>query len=755
MKQYYWVLCIGAVLSSQMLKANQARDTQINLDGRLDETPWQSARQFRRFYQVAPATLTAHTDKVHARVFSDKSGVYIGIVNYQDEASRQKQFNIQDAFMQAEFNRIVVDFAGDGSGAYEFALTLGGGTQDAVLTPQLTKDSDWDGDWQSATFEAADFWSAEVFIPWHTVSFYNSAHRADSAQGEIGISIQLYDLSKNYIYANQKQTTSNSDFYLGMPKLKSAIPQHSQLSFVPYVSHQQHFAEQVTDNSKSDAGFDLFYKPSHHQKWSVAVNPDFGQVDSDEVDINYSAVETLRSDKRPFFTQDIGVFSVQALQDTKLIHTRRIGAGSDDGSEFITPIDLATRFVHQGETMQVGAFAVKENDLDSDAGKRFYAARAKYRQKHWQSGVLATYTDRPWLARNAKTVAWDSQYQSATWSFQGALLASQVEQLSEQTGNGVSMQLGYQFSPNTTVEGRYLKLNDRFDNSDLGYAQRNNWQYSEAKFSHAINKQSDWLSRIKHSLTLRYEADNDGLKLPARQAYLSQWLLASGGQVDLHLDRVSGGWQDNIGRNSQAFEVPGNWETRVMYISPYIGKFSWAASFEYDQEGFAGSTQQYAVDLTWLPHPNWTLKFNNFYRTGDGWLVASDTDQVTQYERDFFVNKIQVSGLITDKLEFSSTLEWAVLEARSDQVFALQENLRQLLHNVDTSFEDRRLSSQFKLRYRVGALSDLFLVYRRGAAVGDSLPRGQIGAQAWLESAKQLWQAPMQDSVLVKVRYKF
>ncbi|MCO7186804.1 MULTISPECIES: DUF5916 domain-containing protein [unclassified Pseudoalteromonas] len=755
MKQHYLTLCITAVLGSQSLWANEIYNTEVNLDGRLDEQQWQSAQQFKQFYQVVPATLTTHSDKLHAKAFSNAAGVYIGIVNFQGRASRQKQFNIQDAFMQAEFNRIVVDFAGDGSGAYEFAVTLGGGTQDAVLTPQLTKDGDWDGDWQSATFEADDYWSTEVFIPWHTVSFYNPAQGTESALGDIGVSIQLYDLGKNYIYSNQKQTTSNSDFYLGMPKLKSAIPNHSQLSFVPYFSHQQHFAEQAKNNSQSDVGFDLFYKPSHHQKLSVAVNPDFGQVDSDEVDINYSAVETLRSDKRPFFTQDIAVFSVQSLQDTKLIHTRRIGAGSDDGREFITPIDLATRFVHQGETMQVGAFAVKEDDLDSNAGKHFYAARAKYRQKYWQTGVLATHTERPWLDRQATTMAWDSQYQSATWSFQGALLASEVEQQQKQTGNGASLQLGYQFSPNTNLEGRYLKLNKSFDNSDLGYAQRNNWQYSEAKFSHAINTQSEWLARIKHSLTLSYEADNQGLKLPARQAYLSQWLLASGGQIDLHLDRVSGGWQDNLGRQSQAFEVPGNWETRVMYVSPYIGKFSWAASFEYDQEGFDGRAQQYAIDMTWLPHPNWTLKFNNFYRTGDGWLVASDTDQVTQYQRDFFVNKIQVSGLITDKLEFSSTLEWAVLEARSDDVYSIQAHHRHRLNNVDTSFEDRRLSSQFKLRYRMGALSDVFLVYRRGGAVGESVPGSQIGSEPWLERAKQLWQSPSQDSVLLKVRYKF
>ena len=80
------------------------------------------------------------------------------MINYQRKDQRKKQYNLQDAFIQADYNRFVIDFSGDGSGAYMFSVALGGGIQDAVLTSQLVTDNDWDGAWQSTYFEADDYW---------------------------------------------------------------------------------------------------------------------------------------------------------------------------------------------------------------------------------------------------------------------------------------------------------------------------------------------------------------------------------------------------------------------------------------------------------------------------------------------------------------------------------------------------------------------------------------------------------------------
>ncbi|KZN50223.1 DUF5916 domain-containing protein [Pseudoalteromonas luteoviolacea] len=725
----------------------------VQVDGKLDELAWQSAADFLTFFQVVPATHTAHKNKVTAKVLATEEGIYIGIINYQPENQRKKQFNLQDGFMQGEFNRIYLDFSGDGSSAYLFATTLGGGKQDAVVTPQRTTDMDWDGDWESAFDEQPLYWSNEVFVPWHSVSF-SSKVNADGFS-TIGVGIQLYDLKSNNIFANQKQTIGNSDFFLNMPKIEVSVPQQSQLNFVPYVSYQRHFEPRQNKNHEADVGFDLFYKPAHHQTLSFSVNPDFAQVDSDDVDVNYSAVETLRTDKRPFFTQDISVFSIGALQDTKLIHTRRIGAGSDDKSELITPIDGAVRFVHQGKSAQWGAFAVKENSLDSGAGKDFYAGRFSYRSARWQSGILATHVERPWLKRNAQSVAWDSQYQDDKWSMQSALLFSQVDHETRQSGNGISLNVGYQFTPNTQLEGQFLRLNDGFENRDMGYMKRNDWQYSKLSYSHAVNVGNNWLTRIKHSLDLSYEANSRGLKLPARQGYKAQLMLNNGAQWSVHLDQVRSGWQDNIGANSAPFFQPSAFETRVLYQSPYTGEFSWAASVELDQEGLSGDALQLALDMTWMPHANWNIKFNNYFRDGDGWLVASQRNQLSEYDRTIFINTLEASALITENLEFSSTFQWSVLEAKSKDVYDIVADGLHRQTNTDTSFEDTRMMSQFKLRYRMGAYSDVYLVYRRGGEQLNMLDKTQVGHKSWLESVKDNWTKPIENSVIFKVRYLF
>ncbi|MCF2860416.1 DUF5916 domain-containing protein [Pseudoalteromonas sp. SMS1] len=736
-----------------VLNAPASFAAQISIDGMLDELAWQSAIDFTTFYQVVPATHRVSKSRVNAKVLANEQGIYVGITNYQPVTQRKKQFNLQDGFMQGEFNRVYLDFSGDGSSAYLFAATLGGGKQDAVVTPQRTTDTDWDGDWESAFYEHAEYWSNEIFVPWHSVSFSPKVDANGSAT--IGIGIQLYDLKSNNIFSNQKQTIGNSDFFINMPKVEVAIPQQSQLSFVPYMSYQRHFEPRQGQSHETDIGFDLFYKPAHHQTVSFAVNPDFAQVDSDDVDVNYSAIETLRTDKRPFFTQDISVFSIGALQDTKLIHTRRIGAGSDDMRELITPIDAAVRFVHQGENAQWGGFAVQENSLESGAGKDFYAARYSYRSKNWQSGILATHVERPFLARNANSLAWDSQYQDEKWSVQSAVLVSHVDQHSSQTGNGVSINLGYQFTPNRQLEGQFLRLDSRFDNRDMGYMKRNNWQYAKLSYDHAVNMDNDWITRITHTFDLSYETNASGLKLPARQGYKAQLMMENGTQWTFHLDTVRSGWQDNIGAQSMPFQQPSALESRVLYQSPYTGVFSWAASVEFDQEGLSGDAIQLALDMTWMPHAHWNIKFNNYFRDGDGWLVATQKNQLSEYDRTLFINTLEANALIADNLEFSATIQWSVLEARTKGVYEIDvAGLRKNSH-LDTSFEDTRLMSQFKLRYRMGAYSDIYLVYRRGGAHLAQLESGQIGQQAWLDRVKNNWTSPEENSLILKGRYLF
>lgn len=753
------------LLSTAMLSiAAPGVDTpgELVIDGKLDEPAWQQAVQFRTFYQLVPATLIAHQDKVLARAFATADGVYVGLVNYQPRGARQQQYNLQDGFMQADFNTIVLDFAGDGSAAYLFSVTLGGGIQDGAMTPQLTVDYDWDGEWQAANHQTDDDWTTEFFIPWKAVSFRNKAG-ADGLSS-IGLSFQLYDLATNQVYGSQQQSRFRSDFYLNMPKVQWAVPAKPQWQFLPYLTQQYQAAGTQQSGQHTNIGLDVSYKPSHYQSVSLALDPDFGQVDSDELSLNYSNVETLRTDKRPFFTQDLSLFNLYALQDNKLVHTRRIGAGSDDGEFRVTPIDFALRATHQGEQLSAGAFVVQEDSLRQGSGKSFAVLRSTYRQQQWQTGVLATQTKRPGLARLAETLSWDSQYQSPTWSFQTVFSQSRISEAAagveapDVRGQAFWGSSKYQFSPVLDVALELLRMDKQYQINDLGYSQRSNWRYQAllANYAHTPQWAADWWSakRLKHSLTLSTQSDDDGLSLAARQTYLLSLLLANGAQLESQLIYQTGGWQDNIGWRSDAFLLPPSWSRRLLYISPYVGQFSWAASFQFDDEGLNGKARQYGLDTTWLPHPNWTLNFNHFFRRGDGWLVANQRNQLSSYQRDLYQSVLKLSSLLTDRLELSVHLQWAVLTAQTEERYQVKANQLQRVMAPDTSFSDQRLSSQFKLRYQLAAYSDLYLVYNRAgelygmAADADAVPR-------WGNGLSQLWQQPQQDVWTVKIRYAF
>jgi hypothetical protein len=61
----------------------------------------------------------------------------------------------------------------------------------------------------------------------------------------------------------------------------------------------------------------------------TAINPDFGQVEVDPAVINLSAVETFFPEKRPFFLENAGFFTVGNPGEVELFFSRRIGIAED------------------------------------------------------------------------------------------------------------------------------------------------------------------------------------------------------------------------------------------------------------------------------------------------------------------------------------------------------------------------------------------------------------------------------------------
>ena len=122
----------------------------------------------------------------------------------------------------------------------------------------------------------------------------------------------------------------------------------------------------------------------------MTVSPDFGQAESDEVVINFSAQETFYSEKRAFFNENQSLLNINHYDRYSVINTRRIGSASqydcstasdenscNNAKKNYSDIDFALRYTQKNNDTETGFFVAQETDEDYSKGRDYYAVRSK------------------------------------------------------------------------------------------------------------------------------------------------------------------------------------------------------------------------------------------------------------------------------------------------------------------------------------------------------------------------------------------
>ena len=327
------ILVYGAMCAAGSVRAD------IVVDGVMDEAEWQDTKVCKDWQRTVPFALDAPRYSNELRLVATAQGLAAFFTIDQPSAERRmKPRTPRDSeSLTGDSVSLMVDFDATGQIGYEFSVGLGGGVRDGLITNQNEFDRDWDGGWQHSVRETADQWFVEMLIPWSTVSMRGSS----SERRMIGLYATRYLFERNERYScpglDQEAAVFLSDFE------RVEISEHhadAVLDFIPYGSV---IADQINDREKFKAGADINWKPSQNLSLAIALNPDFGQVESDELVVDFSAIETIYTDKRPFFTENQGIFDLRTPANGQLIYTRRIGAAPDDGNAGSSDIDAALK----------------------------------------------------------------------------------------------------------------------------------------------------------------------------------------------------------------------------------------------------------------------------------------------------------------------------------------------------------------------------------------------------------------------------
>jgi len=737
-----------------LLITTTASADELKLDGVPNEALWQEAKSFDDFRVTDPYTLTQPTHPTRALLRSLPDGIAVAFIAEQPNGTpRLKPRAARDAQVNADRVNFSIDFDGDGRIAYNFMVTLGNAIGDEVISNENNFNGDWDGLWDYALHEDPNRWSVEMLIPWSVASMSQSS----AATRTIGVHFDR-------VIASHSERSADAAVHWERPRYVSEftrveVENHAGkglLSIVPYASISH---DAVSGQGDQRAGLDLFWKPSGHFQLSATLNPDFGQVEADDLVVDFSAIEVFFSDKRPFFTENQAIFDFRLPDSGRLVYTRRMGGPSDvDGSA--SDIDAGIKLNGSAGGFDYGTLAVLESDHADDVGRAYFAQRLQRDFGTLSLGWLTTWADRPFLERSALVNAIDATWRpNPQWLLSAQALASTIDTDGQKSGNGAWLRAFYSPNQNWQNELEATHYDRDLNFNDVGYQRRNNYNELEWTTTRRFSGFADdfWIRSADVSIEPQLRWNDRGDRLPPTLLSSTVINLRSGGELEAALSFSGRGYDDLISRgNGLVVQEPRLQNLALSYSSPRIGRWAWNAGAGIWQAGNEDFTYTLDTGVRFFARDDLDLGLSFNPNGSRDWLLWREGTLFASYHRRERQLELDANWFPGRRHELRMKLQWLGLVADAPTPYRIGDggHLVQSDDVVDP-FAVNQFGVQLRYRYEFGPRRELYVVYARGGnfaeAFGPDADQVFPGLGNLYGDIPDLRDA---DQVLVKLRWE-
>jgi hypothetical protein len=310
------------------------------LDGRVDDPVWQRAPVFTDFLESYPQEGATPTFRTEVRVLYDDRTLFVSVVSRDPHPELvQRQLGRRDTNpLVGDLVEVEIDSTHDRRTGYYFAVNAAGVLRDALLYGDVNMADTWDGVWDAAVFMLPDGWSAELAIPLDLLRFPRAPTQ------EWGFLVRRTVHRTHQVFDSQmipKSANGLVSRFGTLTGLDGLTPRRA-FQLTPYVTGRLSIRPQYTDpaypsprlvSPSADVGADLRTTLTSDLTLNAAINPDFGQVEQDQVVLNLSNQEVFYPEKRPFFNQGLELFQPVGVEyfingqppPQQLFYSRRIG----------------------------------------------------------------------------------------------------------------------------------------------------------------------------------------------------------------------------------------------------------------------------------------------------------------------------------------------------------------------------------------------------------------------------------------------
>ena len=454
-----------------------------DLDGALDEDVWLTAAVIDDFVQQEPSEGEPATERTIVRFMYDEQSLYIGVEAYDSQAGGviATEMRRDSARMLDEDNfQIILDTFRDSRSGYMFVTNPLG----AKLEQQVAQEGeggrwghssninrDWDGVWHVASRQTDEGWVSEIAIPLVTLRFPG----AESQVWGINVMRNIRRKNEQVFWAPIPRGYSLTRVSLaGTLSGLGQVSQGMDLRITPYAlagGRQDRVTTGLAGSGINDIGIDVKYGVTSGLNLDLTLNTDFAQVEVDEQQVNLTRFPLFFPEKRDFFLENAGMFSVKneggINQLIDLFFTRRIGLSGGQP----VPIIGGARLTGKVDRHNIAVMNIQTREALGNPGENVFVGRYS-RDIFARSKVGGIIINKEAVgnAHYNRTFAVDTSLALHPFlSITGFLAKTQTPGIA---GNDAAGRINALWlSPSSRIYAEFTEIQDNF-NAELGFVPR-------------------------------------------------------------------------------------------------------------------------------------------------------------------------------------------------------------------------------------------------------------------------------------------
>ncbi len=648
-------------------------ETEPVIDGVLDESLWSGAVLVDDLHQIKPVEHIKPSQHTEIRLFYTEDALFIGARMLDNQADKINAQVLKQggAIFSDDYFGFSVDPYLDKRNGYSFMLNPNGVRWDALFKNITEFVGDWDGIWHGEATIDEEGWTAEIRMPFQTLSF-----NPDTSTW--GINFERW-VARNHewigwVTRERQINPAVSGTATGFHDLKQGVG----LDIVPSFTFRQdkiHGDTSGTDESY-EPSLDIFYKITPQLNAALTINTDFSAAEVDSRQVNLTRFSLFFPEKRNFFLKDADIFDfgrfgssdifnggnsaipAAALQNARPFFSRQIGL-----SQFGEPVDIKYGGKLSGRirNFNVGSlFIHQDNDSNTGVDSRdIFVGRATANiLAESVLGAIVTLGD-PQSNLDSTLVGADFNYRNSRLKNGRIIAAHAWYQQTDTEGlrddnRAYGIGIG---APNADAwrgDFAYKRIEENFDPA-VGFVNRSGIQDFALDFGYRKRFNSGGFLRSIYGGFDGYRAEtlNDGEVSSQTLDLKLTGANNTGESMSFRIIRSREVLQENFtiyaaSDGSQSVEIPkGDYSFNELYISINFGDHRILTGGAYVRGGeyYDGTHFSYNMNAIWKP--------NRYFQTS----IDYTEDDIDLPYGDFAVRLVSSNVNIT----FSSNWSWSNL----------------------------------------------------------------------------------------------